>query len=189
MHNREAILQAALELFAAQGYEACGVQEICETVALTKPTLYHYFGSKRGLLEALLEQNHPAFAAAVADASVYSGDLPLTLERIARTYFAFARDQATYYRLLLALYFAPPESEARRLMVERSRAQHEAIEGMFTAAAADHGNLRGKAGLFAALFTGTLNTCIGLWLSGSVALDDELLRRAVRQFQYGIYSG
>ena len=51
MENRDHILDCALRLFAARGYDAVGVQEIVELAGLTKPTLYHYFGSKRGLLE------------------------------------------------------------------------------------------------------------------------------------------
>ena len=45
---RENILIVALTLFAGRGYDAVGVAEICETDAITKPTLYHYFGEGRG---------------------------------------------------------------------------------------------------------------------------------------------
>ena len=55
MDNREKILQCAEELFYSRGYDAAGVQEIVEMAGVTKPTLYYYFGSKRGLLEAILE--------------------------------------------------------------------------------------------------------------------------------------
>ena len=43
MDNREKILNCALELFHARGYDAVGVQEIAETAGVTKPTLYYYF--------------------------------------------------------------------------------------------------------------------------------------------------
>ena len=55
MDNRERILQCALELFYAKGYDAVGVQEIAQKAGITKPTLYYYFGSKYGLLETLLK--------------------------------------------------------------------------------------------------------------------------------------
>ena len=54
MDNRENILTCALELFYQRGYDAVGIQEICQAAGITKPTLYHYFGSKYGLLEVLL---------------------------------------------------------------------------------------------------------------------------------------
>ena len=51
MDNRELLLNTALELFHAKGYDAVGVQEIVEKAGVTKPTLYYYFGSKLGLLK------------------------------------------------------------------------------------------------------------------------------------------
>ena len=56
MDNRSLILARALDLWAERGYDAVGVQEIVEAAGITKPTLYHYFGSKRGLLDALIEE-------------------------------------------------------------------------------------------------------------------------------------
>ena len=57
MENRERLLEAALSLFYEKGYDAVGVQEIVEAAGVTKPTLYYYFGSKKGLLEAVLQKN------------------------------------------------------------------------------------------------------------------------------------
>jgi len=61
MSNRETILACALQLFSARGYDAVGVQEIVEAVGIQKPTLYHYFGSKAGLLHSLLARFCPTF--------------------------------------------------------------------------------------------------------------------------------
>jgi len=52
----------------------------------------------------------------------------------------------------------------------------------------EHGNMRERHQLYAAAFIGLLNTCIGLWLNGFAALDEDLLQRALKQFQHGIYS-
>ena len=57
MDNRQLIMEKALELFCARGYDAVGVQEIAEQSGITKPTLYYYFGSKQGLMETILEEN------------------------------------------------------------------------------------------------------------------------------------
>ena len=48
-------MQCAEELFYSKGYDAAGVQEIVERAGVTKPTLYYYFGSKLGLLQAILD--------------------------------------------------------------------------------------------------------------------------------------
>jgi AcrR family transcriptional regulator len=188
MDNRTAILDSALSLFAERGYDGVGVQEVAENAGITKPTLYHYFGSKQGLLEALVEMHHAPLTAAVHEAAQYSGNLPMTLERLGRCFFECARRDPVYYRLQLSFYFAAPGSDPHRVIAARSEEQHSAVEAMFLAAQRDHGNTVGRQRLYAATFVGTLNTCIGLWLNGYAALDDDLLRRAVKQFQHGIYS-
>ena len=61
MDNKEKILETALDLFYAKGYDAVGVQEIAEKSGVTKPTLYHYYGSKYGLLESLIKTYYEEF--------------------------------------------------------------------------------------------------------------------------------
>ena len=39
MENKERILECALELFYAKGYDAVGVQEIAERSGITKPSI------------------------------------------------------------------------------------------------------------------------------------------------------
>lgn len=189
MSNRTTILQTALDLFAARGYDAVGVQEVAEAAGVTKPTLYHYFGSKAGLLAALLEEQHQPLTRAVETAAGYHGDLPRSLETLAGAYFDFARAHPLFYRMQLAMYFAPRESEACQQVAERNERQYQAVTRLFLAATRDHGNLSGRHELFAATFLGTINNCIGLWLNGRLVLNDELVYRVVRQFQHGIYSG
>lgn len=182
------ILQAALELFTARGYDGCGVQEICEAAGISKPTLYYYFGSKTGLLEALFAAHHPLFAAEVAQAARYTHDLPADLERVMRAFFDFASQNPRYYRLLLGLYFAPPQSEAHQRALAWIQPQNQALVGLFQQAEADHGNMRGKSAYLAASFLGQIHTCISLAINGFARLDDALMYQALRHFQYGIYT-
>ena len=60
MDNRSNILSQAVELFASRGYDAVGVQEIVDAAGITKPTLYHYFGSKLGLLNTIFTEHFTA---------------------------------------------------------------------------------------------------------------------------------
>jgi len=50
------ITEAAVKLFARKGFEATAVREIVEAAAVTKPTLYYYFGSKEGLGHAVVNE-------------------------------------------------------------------------------------------------------------------------------------
>jgi len=47
---RERILACAVELFAAQGYDATSVQQVVARAGVTKGALYHYFAAKEDLL-------------------------------------------------------------------------------------------------------------------------------------------
>ena len=65
---REAILEAATELFAARGYAATPVNAVCERAGVGKPAVYWHFDSKQGLLAAVLERLDERWKA--------QGDLP-----------------------------------------------------------------------------------------------------------------
>ncbi|MBN1873991.1 MAG: TetR/AcrR family transcriptional regulator [Anaerolineae bacterium] len=186
--NRSNILACALERFAARGYDAVGVQEIVEAAGITKPTLYHYFGSKLGLLEVLLAGHFAGLEAALAPVVVYKGDLPYTLERVAAAYFQYAAAQRLFYRFQLALWFAPPNSEAFRAVSPFHKKQQQLLETLFMDAARDHGNMRGRHRAYAATYLGMLNTYIGLALNEYTELNDVLVYRAVHQFMHGIFS-
>ncbi len=53
--TRERILAVAGELFYRDGIRAVGIETVCREAGIKKPTLYHYFGSKDGLIAAYLK--------------------------------------------------------------------------------------------------------------------------------------
>lgn len=53
--NREAILDAALEVFAAQGFRGATLDQIAQAAGLSKPNLLYYFPSKEAMHAALME--------------------------------------------------------------------------------------------------------------------------------------
>ena len=188
MDNKQELLDRALELFSQRGYDAVGVREVVEAVGVTKPTLYHYFLSKRGLLDALLRREGGPMLERLLRAAIYQGDLVLTLETIARAYFRFAQENKVFYRMQMAMKFAPPESEANQAIRPFSQEQYEILEQVFTQAAEDHGNLRCRHKRYAAGFLGQINAMIGLYLNDTLELNDELAYLTVHQFMHGIFS-
>jgi AcrR family transcriptional regulator len=188
MESRQLIIERALDLFTARGYDGVGVQEIVEAAGVTKPTLYHWFGSKQGLLRAVLASRREGIAAALAPAALYAHDLTLTLRRIVTGYFRFAQANPVFMRLTLSLYFAPAESEGHGEVTELNDLQFTTLRDLFIAAARDHGNMKGRHVLYAASFLGMINNCIGLGLNGFLTLDQTLVERSVHYFEHGIYS-
>jgi TetR/AcrR family transcriptional regulator len=188
MSNRDAILTCALQLFSTRGYDAVGVQEIVEAVGIQKPTLYHYFGSKAGLLRNLLETNFTPLFDELEKAAVYHHDVKTALESIATVYFEFARQNPRFYRLQLSLWFGAPNSEPFKAVADFNQRQQELLEKLFLEASLDHGNMKGRQQAYAATFLGMVNTYAALGLNGFISLDPPLVYKAVHQFMHGIFS-
>lgn len=53
--TRQQIMDAALELFSVQGFEATSVSQIADAVGIRKASLYSHFESKQAILDALVE--------------------------------------------------------------------------------------------------------------------------------------
>jgi TetR/AcrR family transcriptional regulator len=186
-NNRSRLLDCAIRLFASRGFDAVGVQEVADAAGLKKPTLYHYFGSKAGLLKTLLDETFAELLINLEQIP-YNRNVVTSLEAVARAYFDFARARPAFYRMQLSMWFSPADSDAFRAVAAVNKKQQQLLEALFLQAAVDHGNMHGRHAAYAATFLGMLNTYIALGLNGYAELDDELLRRAVHQFMHGIFS-
>jgi TetR/AcrR family transcriptional regulator len=107
-HDR--ILREALELFSRKGYDATSVREICEAAAITKPTLYHFYGSKEGVYRALVGGALDGFRGAVAGAVEAAGSVRDRLRGLILASFTAARKEPGLSRFVLGLIHHPPSS-------------------------------------------------------------------------------
>jgi AcrR family transcriptional regulator len=115
MHSVESrspdrILNRALELFSTKGYDATSVREICEAAEITKPTLYHFYGSKEGVYRALVEGALQEYKERLVRQVEAPGSPIERLKAIARDYFAFARERQELVRFIFALVHNPSSS-------------------------------------------------------------------------------
>ncbi|WP_020537774.1 TetR/AcrR family transcriptional regulator [Lewinella cohaerens] len=60
--KKERILEAALELFAKQGFAATSTNAIAKKAGVSEGLLFKHFGNKQGLLEALLKEGEERVA-------------------------------------------------------------------------------------------------------------------------------
>jgi TetR/AcrR family transcriptional regulator len=179
---------AALQLFSKQGYDAIGVQEIVDAVSVTKPTLYHYFGSKRGVLAHVLASGFSPLEQQLTNACRYAGDLTGTLQKMARCYFSFIEQNRMFFQLWVSVMNAPIHSESKLCAQPLLDRQFILIKGVFLSAETDHGNMKGRADVYTVSFLGLLNSISGLILADQIVLDEGFLYHVLHQFEHGIYS-
>jgi AcrR family transcriptional regulator len=84
--RRAQLLDAALDVFVANGYHAAAMDEIAERAGVSKPVLYQHFPGKLELYLALLDSSCDTVMAAVRKALASTED---NKERVAATMEAF----------------------------------------------------------------------------------------------------
>ena len=104
------ILLSSLALFSTKGYDATSVREICEAAGITKPTLYHFYGSKEGVYRALVDGVLEPFRAEVARVLAEGGPVRHRLRGVARAYFERARTHPDLVRFIFGLVHNPPST-------------------------------------------------------------------------------
>jgi AcrR family transcriptional regulator len=111
--SSDRILLSALELFSSKGYDATSVREICAAAGITKPTLYHFYGSKEGVYRALVDGALEDFRRAVTRALKAPGSAVDRLRRVGRAYFESARGRRDLLRFIFGLIHNPATSAPR----------------------------------------------------------------------------
>jgi AcrR family transcriptional regulator len=186
--NRENIIQTALDLFSLQGYEATGVMEIADKSGISKPTMYHYFGNKRGLLDAIIASHGKKIYDAIDQGCVYHHDIVMNLTVLTRSVITAAISDEAFFRFYQALAAAAPGNECYHACEPLRTSVNERLEELFTQASVDHGNMKGRARAYSHSFQGMYNTWAMLVLNKQVDLNDDTLQRSVHQFMHGIFS-
>lgn len=180
LKSPERILYEALQLFSRKGYDSTSVREICAAAAITKPTLYHFYGSKEGLYRALVDGTLEQFHKTLVEVLAAPGTAPDKLRRVARLYFEVAHGSRELTRFLFSLVHNPPSS-APPTDIPRF---YEGVVGL-VAAAVDAGVARaelrpGPIDLRMLVFMGTLGEAVvGYLLTGRPEPTPELADRLV----------
>jgi TetR/AcrR family transcriptional regulator len=186
--NRLIILQTACQLFSQLGYDAVGVQEIIEQAGFTKPTLYHYFGSKQGLLDAILEHYLMPFNEQLASTLHYQGDVQTSLRNIFNQYLDFAHINPRFFRLWMAIRLSPIQSVTYQTILPYTQKHTSAHLHFFHQVSQQHGNMRGRELILAISFQGLLFSYVSMVLQGELEIDQQRVNQAGHQFMHGIFS-
>lgn len=109
---RRSILDATEALLLEEGEERFSIRRLVERCGYTAPTIYHHFGDKTGLIDALLDERFDRFARQMK--RVPRGDDSVAyLRAMGLAYVRFGLRNPTHHQLLFApraQQHAPPRS-------------------------------------------------------------------------------
>ena len=128
---RERLLEAAGELFYAEGIQSVGIDRVIERAGVAKASLYSTFGSKEELVTAYLDERHARILGQLR-AAVDAVDPGDAVERILAVFDAQARIfRAPNYH---GCAFAAAAAEAPRggRIDEATRAYRREVRELFT---------------------------------------------------------
>jgi len=160
--RRKQLLEAAQEVFVAQGYHAAAMDDIAERAGVSKPVLYQHFPGKLELYLALLDTHCDAIVAKVRKAMSASSDNKQRVAGAITAYFEFIDHESEAYRLVF-------ESDLRNEPAVRERVERVergCVEAITDTIMADTGVSLPRAELLAAGLCGAAEVAARFWLTG-----------------------
>jgi AcrR family transcriptional regulator len=117
--TRQRILDAAREMFAAEGVDAVTMREIAKRIEYTPTAIYHHFRDKQALIRELVETDFLAFSNAFQKTGRIA-DPVARLRAAGLAYVEFGLTHPSHYRVL----FMTPELSAAKQEVMAERRAH-----------------------------------------------------------------
>lgn len=125
--SREIVLDAAERVMAEHGYEAATIATIVKESGIPISSVYHYYGSKNGVLLAVMERGAGRIFATVPDFAAPTGS---AVEHLA-TLLSEIRDalgaNPAFLRLLVTLAVQPPLDDDHDVHAVINRVRAEAL--------------------------------------------------------------
>jgi AcrR family transcriptional regulator len=177
--KRQQILSAAVRVFAAQGYVATRVGDIAKEAGVAYGLVYHYFGSKEAVLEAVFREQWGRLLAAVALAEETGETAAEQLELVVKIVLRTWRDDPDLVRLLVREITRSPHIQDELDEIGQAFASLERI----VARGQEQGTLRADVDprLAAWMLYGALEEVLTGWVLGQLPDDAEAVADAERE--------
>jgi AcrR family transcriptional regulator len=169
-------MAAARELFAGRGYGATTTADVARHAAVSEGILFHHFGSKADLLEAVAADYGRGLAEAM-EAAALAAAPERYVEASLRAAFTYVRERGALARFLQAAPDAGDAAAARRASRTEIVASIERLLVQHKSSAMRPLDARIAAELLFALVEAALMEC---FLHGDGRRESEYLRETVR---------
>jgi len=160
--RRKQLLEAAQEVFVAQGYHAAAMDDIAERAGVSKPVLYQHFPGKLDLYLALLDTHCEAMVGRIRTAMSATTDNKIRVAGAIRAYFDFVDHESEAFRLVFESHLRNEPAVRERV----ERVERGCVEAITETIMADTGVSRARAELLASGLCGAAETAAQFWLTG-----------------------
>ena len=99
--SRQRILKVAIRLFARKGFSGTSVDEIVEKAGVNKRMVYHYFGNKEKLYQAVLTTEYKKLETLELETLHPEDPIEKIIPDIVSGYFSFVQTNPKFVQLLL----------------------------------------------------------------------------------------
>lgn len=177
--SRERLLEAAIELIAHRGYAATSVDAICRSAGSVKTALYWHFGSKEGLLAAVVDRVANDWISQLEDAAAHAGQGVGRLDAMLDGLRGIVEGRQHLLRLLFSVLLERMDTHAETREVIR-KAFYRAETAIVESLRADYQDSLRKPRMVAQLI---LSSTIGLWLHQLMDPEATDLERGFQQMR------
>jgi TetR/AcrR family transcriptional regulator, fatty acid metabolism regulator protein len=176
--KRRVILDAAVRVFARQGFHTCRVSDIADEAGVAYGLVYHYFSSKDQILDTLFLERWDVMLAAIADADASPRSPREKLAAIAGFIIESYRHDPELMKVII-VEVTRAANTFGLTHLQKIRDAYRGIAAIVERAQRD-GVFRSEVTPeFAALaFYGLVEQVLTAWIFDSVAVPDEELQAA-----------
>jgi AcrR family transcriptional regulator len=128
VRSRGLVLDAAERVMAEHGYDGTSVARVVEESGVPISSVYHYYGSKDGILLAVMERGAGRFFADLPIPSARVGRPADHLGAIAASVIAALERHEHFLRLLIVFATQPPSNGHSQTRSAVGGVRHEALE-------------------------------------------------------------
>ena len=126
--SRELVLDAAERVMAEHGYDGASVARVVEEAGIPLSSVYHYFGSKDGILLAVMERGADRFFADLPGLDRRPGRPAQHLARVLSAVARTLQRHPDFLRLLIVFSAQPPAAGQGEIQAVVRRIREHALD-------------------------------------------------------------
>jgi TetR/AcrR family transcriptional regulator, fatty acid metabolism regulator protein len=178
--KRRLILDAAVRVFARQGFHTCRVSDIADEAGVAYGLVYHYFQSKDEVLDTLFAERWELMLAAIDEIDSQPLSAREKLEAIASFIVESYRHDPHLMKVIIVEVTRAANTFGQTHLAEIRKAYNR-IADIVAGAQADGSFRPGVTPQFAAMaFYGAIEQVLTGWIFGLLDQDDDDYERAKR---------